>query len=90
MATLDNTDFREIKTISRSDEQMWSVLRAWGLSKAVWQAALQAIEDWFVDAFNVSAPSATIKAAIEVETGACTNAQANQLTRSWIRWRAPQ
>lgn len=90
MATLDNSDFTEIKRISRSDAQMWEVLQAWGLDKATWQAALQAVEDWFVNAFNVSAPSTTIKAEIETETGACTNAQANQLTHAWIRWRDRQ
>ena len=90
MATLDDADFSTIKRIIRSDPEMRATLKTWGLSKATWKAALQAIEDWFVDAFNVSTPSATIKATIETETGACTNAQANQLTRAWLRWRDRQ
>lgn len=90
MATLDDSDFTEIRRIANADANMKAQLKAWGLSKAEWQAALQAIEDWFVSAFNVSAPSTTIKAEIETETGACTNAQANQLTRAWLRWRDRQ
>ena len=90
MATLDDTDFTEIKRIAKSDGQAWAVIKLWGLDRSTWQAALQAIETWFVSAFNVSAPATTIKAAIEAETGACTNAQANQLTRVWIRWRDKQ
>jgi hypothetical protein len=90
MATLDNSDFTEIKRIVNSDASMKAQLKGWGLDRPTWQAALQAIEDWFVSAFNVSAPSTTIKAEIETETGACTTAQANQLTRAWIRWRDKQ
>jgi len=69
---------------------MYSVLKGWSLAKNTWRSALQAIEDWFVGAFNVSAPSTTIKAEIETVTGVCTNAQANQLTRAWLRWRDRQ
>lgn len=90
MATLDDSDFTEIRRIAKSDDQMYAVLKAWGLNKATWQAALQAIEDWFVGAFNVTAPSTTIKAQIETQTGPCTNGQANQLTRAWLRWRDRQ
>lgn len=87
MATLDNDDFSEIKRITKNDANMWNVLKSWGLSKSTWQSALQAVENWFVEAFNVLAPNTTIKEEIETVTGTCTNAQANQLVRSWIRWR---
>lgn len=89
MATLDNSDFTEIRRFILADETMRAVLLAWGLDKETWKAALQAIEDWFVNGFS-STPSSSLKAAIEVETGACTNAQANQLTRAWFRWRDAQ
>lgn len=90
MAVLDDTDFTEIKRIARSDAQMWSVLKAWGLTRPRWENALQAIEDWFTEAFATSAPGTTIKEEIETITGACTVPQANQLTRAWLRWRDRQ
>lgn len=89
MAVLDDSDFTQIKQIVNADSAMKAELKAWGLSRAEWHAALQAAEDWFVSGFSLT-PSSSFKAAIEVETGSCTNAQANQLGRAWFRWRDKQ
>jgi hypothetical protein len=86
MAVLDNSSFTEIRQYIKSDPTIRGVFKAWGLSKQTWQDAFQAAEDWFVSAFTTT-PTTSFKAAIEVETGASTNAQAKAVARTWMNWR---
>lgn len=86
MTVLDNSDFRTIKKLARQDAVARAEFRAWGLSKAMWKAALQAVEDWFTSGFSTT-PSTSLKVAIEAQTGACTNAQAKQVAKVWSGWR---
>ncbi len=89
MAVLDNTDYQRMKKIAMSDSAIKDIIDAWGLSKATWKDALQEAEDWFTDGFTVT-PTASFKAAIATHTGACTNAQAKQIAKIWMRWRTEE
>ena len=86
MATLTNDDFTEIKKIIRNDPTARSTFKVWGLSKAEYKAMFQAAEDWFVNGFDAT-PTSSFKAALEVEAGTMTNAQAKQVGFAWMGWR---
>jgi len=86
MAILSDADYQQIKKAARADPIVYQTLKAWGLSKTTWKAALQAVEDWFTNGFSAQ-PASSLKASIEAETGACTNTQAKQLVKAWMTWR---
>ena len=86
MAVLDNDDFTQIKKFIRNDPTARAEFKAWGLSKQEYKDMFQAAEDWFVNGFTAT-PSNSFKAALEVEAGAMTNAQAKQVGYAWMGWR---
>ena len=87
MATLTNADFQDIRRRVYADATYRASFKAWGLSKAQYQAALQAAETWFVGGFTV-APTTSFKAAIEAAIGqSCTSAQAKLVGYAWAGWR---
>lgn len=86
MATLDGTDFRNLKKRIQQDPAAKVQFKGWGLSRSVWKATFQAAENWFVDGF-LSLPSTSFKAAIEAQTGPTTNARAIQVGKVWMGWR---
>ena len=86
MATLTNSDFRDIKKRTQRDLSAKAAFGGWALNKAQWMAAFQAAEDWFVSGF-LSTPTESFKAAIEVVTGATTNERTKQLGFVWMGWR---
>lgn len=89
MAVLTNDDFTKIKKYIRQDETYRQTFKDWGLDKPSWKGAFQNLEDWFVDAISIT-PTTTWKAAIEVATGAATNAQAKATAWVWGKWRAAE
>ena len=86
MAILEDSDFQDIKKRIRNDPVARAEFKAWPLSKQVWKDVFQAAEDWFVNGFTAT-PSSSFKAALEVEAGAMTNAQAKQIGFVWMGWR---
>ena len=82
MAVLTNADFQQAKEWIRRNPTAKTELKAWGLSKAVFKAALQEIEDWQTNGFSTT-PTESLKAAVETHTGAATNAQVKQLSNVW-------
>lgn len=87
MATLTNEDFQDIRQRVYADATYRASFKAWGLSKAQYEAALQGAETWFVGAFTTT-PSTSFKAAIEAAIGTtCTNAQAKLIGFAWMGWR---
>lgn len=87
MAVLSTSDYQDIKKFIRSDETARAEFKSWGLDKQTWMDAFQGAEDWFVNGFT-STPSSSFKSAIELETGATTNARAKQVGFIWNCWRA--
>ena len=86
MAILDNEDFTNIRQYIARDPTAKATFKSWGLSKQVWKDTFQAAEDWFVNGFTTT-PTNSFKAALEVEAGATTNAQAKQVGFIWMNWR---
>ena len=84
MAVLDNSDFTEIKQQIRSSSYQ-DTFKFWGLDKQTWKDAFQAAEDWNINGFTTT-PTASLKAAFEVEAGAMTNAQAKAIAKIWAQW----
>lgn len=86
MATLNSTDYEQIRQKIKSDPVSNAAFRTWGLSKSTWYALFQAAETWFVTGFT-STPTTSFKAAVEAVTGTATNAQAKQVAFVWMGWR---
>jgi len=86
MATLTNASFRYIQTWVNSQPAIKADFKTWSLSKAVWQAAFQAVEDYMVGGFSIR-PATSIRAAIEAVTGATTAARAQSLFAAWVAWK---
>jgi len=84
MAVLDNDDFTEIKNQIRGSTHR-DTFRSWGLDKPTWKLLFQAAEDWNINGFTVT-PTTSFKAALEVEGGAMTNAQAKAVAKIWSQW----
>lgn len=85
MATLTSADFTRHKKQLMSDPEALAEMKAAGLSKAQWMAALQAIEDrWTADQANY-------KAAADAAAGkTLTNLMAKKLAKVWMenKWRS--
>lgn len=86
MATLTDADFTQIKQWIQRQPTIEAEFRAWGLTKNVWRAALQAIETYQVAALTAT-PASSIKSAIEVETGATNNTRASYIWIAWVQWK---
>lgn len=86
MATLNGTDFTYIKRWIKGQPTIAADFTAWNLTKAQWMAAFQAVEDYMVGAFSTR-PAGAMKAAIEVATGATTNARAQNVISAWVSWK---
>ena len=84
MAVLDNSDFTEIKQQIRGSSHR-DTFKNWGLDKQTWKDTFQAAEDWNINGFTVT-PTTSFKAALEVEAGAMTNAQAKAVAKVWAQW----
>ena len=84
MATLDNTDFTDIKETVSSIPVAYDDLQLVALTKQEWKDTFQAAEDWFVAAFPA------LKTALEVESGTLTNSQAKWIGKIWFLWRITQ
>lgn len=85
MAVLIDADYQWMKQWTHSRAATKAVLNAWGLTKSEYKAALQEVEDYITNGFSTT-PTTSIKAAIEIHTGAATNAQAKQLLNVWLAW----
>jgi len=93
MATLDNTDFTEIRDFIRYSPNK-QVFRDWGIEKPVWKLLFQAAEDWFIGAFNTT-PTTSFKGALDAVMAAqlpealpaLTNPQAVAIGKTWMKWR---
>lgn len=86
MATLNDTDFTRIKEWVSSQPTIKTELKAWGLSRSIWQAAIQAIETYMVDGFGTR-PSVSIRAAVESVTGATTSVRVQYIFVIWVSWK---
>lgn len=86
MAVLSTSDYQDIKKLIKNSSAAYSEFKSWGLDRQTWMDAFQGAEDWIVNGFT-SSPSNSFKSAIEIETGAATNAQIKQLSYVWMCWR---
>lgn len=86
MAILTNQDFTRIKNWIHTQPLIKAEFRTWTLTKAQFTGALQAVETWQVGGFN-STPTASLKAAIEMVTGATTVLRARYLVEAWVSWK---
>ncbi len=89
MATLDNSDFTVMRNHIRRTPDLRETFRGVTWTKQVWKDTMQAAEDWFVNGFTAT-PTESFKAALEVEAGAMSNAEAKLVARAWMAWRFPQ
>lgn len=85
MAVLAGSDYRELAKAARATGN-YKEVAAISLPKQVWMDAFQAAEDWLTSAF-LTTPTLSMKAAIEVETGALTNAQAKAIWDVYITYK---
>jgi hypothetical protein len=81
MAVLDNDDFTAYKRALRNNPTARAEMKAAGISKAQWKAALQSIEDWY------EADRATVSGLIDTATSPAvlTNALKKKLGRVWMQ-----
>lgn len=86
MATLNDADYTHIKRWVKSQPAIKDEFDGWGLSKATWKAALQAVEDYVVSGFGTR-PATSIRAAIEAVTGATTPTRAQYVFAAWVAWK---
>ena len=82
MANLTNADYVKIQKWIRRDPTAKGQIDGWITDKPTWKATFQAIENYLTDGF-LSRPAVSVKAAVEVETGACTNGQAKAVLDAW-------
>ena len=86
MATLTDADYTWIRDWVHNNRTIYTELSTWGLNKATWKAAFQAIENYMVSSFNTT-PTTSIRAAIEAVTGITTTLQAQYLFVTWVSWK---
>ena len=80
MATLTDADFTAHKRALRQDPVARADLKAAGLTKAQWKAALQAVEDRFEEG------RAGLKSAIDLAAGTTlTSSMAKKLGKVWMQ-----
>jgi hypothetical protein len=86
MATLADADFVYIQNWVRHQPAVRADLYGWSLSRSLWRAAFQALEDYTVSGF-ATRPATSIKAAIEAVTGPATASQAQSMYAAYVAWK---
>ena len=87
MAVLDNNDYVWMRNWMQSQQTTVAPeLMAWQLSKATWQGALQAIEDYMTSAVTAR-PATSLQVAVEAVTGSTTTIRVQYLLVVWVNWK---
>lgn len=86
MATITDDHLHSMKRIISADPALKAEFKSWGYSRSAWKALIQAIEDWHTNGFN-TAPTESMRSAMENSIGSITVARAQDVWRIWGCWR---
>jgi len=86
MATLDNSDYTWIKNWVKRQPTVYRSLTSWGLSKAIYHNAIQAVENYVVNAFS-NVPTTSFRAVVESVTGTTTTLRVQTIIAIWAAWK---
>ena len=86
MAILTNSDFVKIREIINNYPEAKAEFKSLNLAKLVWKATFQALENWFVGAFN-NVPTTSVRGAIDTATTATTTGQDQILVEIWFEFK---